>query len=266
MILAKCSHIEVREKSTLSLVQTIEPQDQFEIYLFTLSPDERWITVTSRKSRDEWTTRLYDTANWNLLREWDIDNAFFVADGGQLASGFRQRRTPASRYIDQCGVAFYDINTGQKLLQWIRDMYDDAQACPDWHLFFRGPQSSRMVTSDFGRSAVIEWDAHNGALIQQLGSKIKTVGPAPNDECMSLSYDGNLVAIVWLRTEWGAEYGMTIWDLRTGKAVYELPLPEKRDPVLCVQFSSDGSHIAFVHSDRVEIFEYDLPPVGHVPR
>jgi WD40 repeat protein len=259
LIVTKCSHLEILDKATLAVVQTLSPPSQFKTSGFEISPDERHIAVNSWKNKDESKTRLYDTADWKLVQEWNLGNGYFVADGQQLASNVYELKSPSSIVLDVCGVAFYDIQTGQRVSQWTLDTDDPNHVCPEQPLLFPRDGSGHMVTGDFGRSAISAWDSHNGGLLQHLKSKIKTGGPPPWLECISLSHEGNFAAVVWVRTEWSVEFGLTIWDLRTGKAVYELPLPEKRDPVLSVQFSSDGNHVAFVHHDRVEIFEYDVP-------
>jgi WD40 repeat protein len=185
-----------------------------------------------------------------------MNNATFTADGLQVVTLISQRQNPSSTVLDQCGVAFYDVQTGEKISQWVKNVDDPGHVCPGGDLYFRKNHPGHMVTDDFANSAVSEWDMQTGALLQHLPSNVGEGGPPPGTDCMSMSYDGDLVAVVRTRREVGIEYGLTIWNLQTGKTVYEVPLSQQSDPVQCVRFSPDGMHVAFVHSDRVEIYEY----------
>lgn len=256
LIVLNCYHIEVLDKTTLARVRIVDTPDQSKVFGFVLSPNEEQLVVTSQESRDNWTASVYDTTSWTALRKWSINNASFTADGQQVATLIDQRQDPSSRVFDECGVAFYDVRTGEKVTQWVKSTNDPGHVCPGGNLYFRKDHPGRMVTDDFPNSAVSEWDMQTGALLQHLVSDVGAGGPPPGADCMSLSYDGDLVAIVRTRHEVGTEYGFTIWNLQSGKVVYEIPLKYQDDPVRCVRFSSNGTHIAFVHSDRVEIYEY----------
>jgi WD40 repeat protein len=260
VVAKNCVGVTILDKATFVPVRTINAPDAFETYSFDLSSNEDQVIVISRKSRDVWTTRLYETSSWNFLREWPLNNAQFLPDGKRLATGVYLRSNPSLKDDDRCGVAFYDVKTGERTSQWSKQM---PGTCPQYRFSFPNGRPGRMVTDDYSQSAISEWDIANGTLLQHLPSNIGPGGPPPVAECISLSYDGTLAAVVRARFEWYAEYGLTVWNLESGKALYELPLGPKTDPVQCIQFSSNGKNIAFVHSDRVEVFEYDFQTGSH---
>ncbi len=160
---------------------------------------------------------------------------------------------------DKCGLAFYDATIGAEKYEWTRNVYGGDQICPQQPLLFSKLFPDRIITDSFTRTAVVEWDRRTGKLLETLFSEPGN-GPPPSPESVSISYDGRFVAVVRSRSEFYAEYGIVIWDLKLNRAVYEIPLGLHLDPTLRAIFSMDGNQIVFVKSSSAEIYEYEIQP------
>jgi hypothetical protein len=250
-----CGGIELVDRNTLSVISTFPGKPGFVAEEFSVSPDEHLLAVSFRKRKDRANTRVYEIQDPSKFHEFAFSQAVFTSDSAVLAAPVYQRNEATGYQGDKCGLAFYDANSGAEKYEWTRDVYGGDQICPQQPLLFSKLFPDRIITNDFPRTAVAEWDGRTGKLLETLFSKTDN-GPAPSAESVSISYDGRFVAVVRSRSEFHPEYGIVIWDLKLKRAVYEIPLGRQAEPILHANFSVDGKQIVFVKSDRVEIYEY----------
>lgn len=251
-----CNAIELLENKTLRHSQTVAENDDYRIDGFELSPDERLLSVFVNR-QGKLATRVYETDNWKLVRELDLDHGHFGPNGRTIMIGFaRSKKASSHGAADECGLQFYDINSGQRISEFARSADGNDDVCPRKSGQFLPGQPNRLITDDPLRAAISEWDLSNGKLVQHLSSKIENPGPAPSTESLDISFDGKFAAAVRSRQEWNSEWGTTIWDLTTGTKVYEIALAHSKDPILRARFSTDGNNLVFVYSDRADIYEY----------
>jgi hypothetical protein len=251
-----CHAIELLENNTLRQSQTVAENDDYRIDGFELSPDERLLSVFVNR-QGKLATRVYETDHWKLVRELSLDHGHFGPNGRTIMIGFaRSTKSSSHGAADECGLQFYDINSGQRISEFVRSADGNDDVCPRKSGQFLPGQPNRLITDDPLRAAISEWDLSNGKLVQHLSSNIENPGPAPSTESLDISFDGKFAAAVRSRHEWSSEWGTTIWDLTTGTKVYEIGLVHSTDPIMRARFSTDGNNLVFVYLDRADIYEY----------
>jgi len=257
LLVQNCGRIELLDKDSLIPIRVIADSKERALYGFSLSPDERFLLV-SVKTGARQSILVYRTMDWTLVREWDLGNGLLTPDDRTLVTTFARRKNPSSFAADECGFRLYDAGSGHEVSEFVRSAKENEDICPDFPGPFVPGQPHRIITTDSLRGGISVWDLNDGALIQHLVSKPRTLGPPPTVESLSVSSDGQLAAVVTSRREWGQEWGLTIWDLATGKNAYEVSLERQGDPILGAYFCEDSNNVAFIRPNRVEVYEYRL--------
>jgi hypothetical protein len=267
LLVLVCNRILLLDRRSLSLRSVVASGgDQFYFHEFDVSPDEHFIAVTGYEKTKPGTptvtkSRVYrlegESATMLYEASFGDTDAYYTPDGKMLATTYDRGSTPGAN--EDCGLEFYDTVTGKRIGGWRSTAKSTGGAiCPGRPLQFLGQGSDRLITDDVVSPALSVWDVYIGKLLQHLSSKMEHPGPAPTTESLSISADGRLVAVVRFQGEWGAEYGMTIWDLSTGRALKEIPVGLHRQIILGTYFSSSGDQVAFTFMDHVDVYEYSL--------
>jgi hypothetical protein len=256
LLVQNCGRIQLLDKDSLIPIREIIDSKQRSLHGFNLSPSEQFLLVGATMGRKQ-SILAYRTADWTLAREWDFENGSISADDRTYVMTFTRRTNPASFAADECGFRLYDVNSGQKTAEFVRSSKENDDVCPDYPGPFVPGQPRHMITTDSLRGGISEWDLSNGRLIQHLVSK-RSAGPPPGVESLSISHDGRLLAVVTARRELGVEWGLTIWDLSSGRTVYETPLGRQSDPVMRAYFCGNANELILIHPSRLEVFEYQL--------
>jgi WD40 repeat protein len=254
-----CGRIEFVDRATMAVINTFPTEPGFRAEGFSVSPDERLLAVSFRKRKNDANTRVYEIQDPSKYQQFAFSQAVFTSDSTKLAAEVDRSDGAVGHQGDKCGLAFYDANSGAEKYEWTRDEYGGDQICPQQPLLFPKLTPDRIITNSFQRTAVAEWNARSGKLLETLFTEPGD-GPAPWTESVAISYDGRFVAVVRSRSEFYSEYGIVIWDLKLKQAVYEIPVGIHWDPILNASFSVDGDEIAFLRSGRVEIYEYRVEP------
>jgi len=258
LLVLNCHRLELLAKSTLAPIRYIAENEDDSVDGFALSLDQRFLSVNVNR-QGKHTTRTYRTNDWKILHEWNIEDAYFSPNGLSLVANFARAKNATSYTGDECGFRFYDANSGQKTSEFVRSAERNDDVCPNGPGYVVPGHPNLLVTDDALRPAVSEWDLSNGKLVQHLESRAVEPGPAPGLESLAISSNGELAMVVRSRREWGMEWGITIWDLTDGEKAYEVPLGRQAAPVMAASFSQDGNYLAFVYSNRVDIYDYKTP-------
>jgi hypothetical protein len=256
LLVLNCHRIELLDNKTFLPKNVFPSNTHLIVSGFDVSSDERNLAISIQTNPTAYSTLIYQTADWSIVHRWDFGNSYFSPNGTLLATSNFRRKNPSSLLPDECGLDFYSSTTGQRISGWILDVDKVENHCPNWPIYFPEEKTGTVVTDDVLDSAISEWDTRSGKLIRHLKSTIVSPGPAPDTRSVSISADGSLLAVVRSRAEWKPEYGLDIWDLSIGTSIEKIPLAEQPDPITGAFFSVDGTQVAFVHKDRVEIFEY----------
>jgi hypothetical protein len=259
LVAVHCGGVGLVDRNSMSSINTFPGKPGFRVERISLSPDEHLLAISIRKDRDHANTRVYEIQDPSKFHEFAFSQAVFTSDSAVLAAPIYRRSETLGYQGDKCGIAFYDANSGAEKWEWTRDVYGGDQICPQQPLLFSNLFPDRIITDSFAPTAVAEWGARTGKLLETLHFKTND-DPAPGTESVSISSDGRFVAVVRSRSEFYHEYGIVIWDLKLSRAVYEIPLGLHWDPTLRATFSVDGNQIAFVKSNRVEVYEYQIQP------
>jgi len=257
LIIQNCGRIELLDKNSLKPIREIANSERHTLHGFNLSPSEKFLVVTAKVERKQ-SLLVFRTSDWTNVREWDLDDGQIAPDDRTLVTTFARRKNPASLAADECGFRSYDVNSIRAISEFVRSATENDDVCPDYPGPFVPGQPHFIITTDSLRGGISEWDWTKGLLIQHLVSKVQSTGPPQSVESLSVSSNGQLAAVVTSRREWGLEWGLTIWDLPKGEAVYEVPLGRHPDPILRARFYETVNKLILVHSNRLEIFEYQL--------
>ena len=201
-------------------------------------------------------TRIYETQQWGLIHQWKLSGVSFASENNFLVKTVGRSKSGTSSDRNECGFQFYNINTGNLVSEWFLRTEDSENACPRLPLIFLPGRTNRVLTLDIVRTAVVEWDTNSHKLVRRFQSKVTNLGPPPGPASWSVSVDGKFFAVVWWRTDGPREFGTSIWDLQTGKVAFAAPVSERNDQIQRVCFSPNGEHLALVHQDRVEVYEF----------
>lgn len=254
VLLLSCGNLHVLDKSTLDLQRKMSVDQEGWTSSIVLSPNER-LLVTRTSRREGVVVQVFRTDDWTKVATWsaNLSTMQFSPDGKHVASVFRRNPDPGARRATECGMTFFDLFSGRIDREWFHRIGDES--CPGYVYAFLPNDSTRLLSDNFREGGVSEWDPINGRHLRRLEYEGRR-----HPRWLSVSHDGKLVAasLLWPRSSESPAYSMVIWDLASGKPVYQVPFEITDDPIQRARFSSEGNHILLVRSNRVELYTYEL--------
>lgn len=217
--------------------------------------------VAVRVWENDLTVRAWDPGGKKLKREVKLDmdkHGNIVLQGQPTLSGDRQRVIA----ILDGKVTIWDANTGKHLKtlavppEMQNSLLRGLTATPDLSLIACGRSPGFSGIGSPNADAIV-WDVAAGSVLRTVSHP-----KALQIQSVALSADGKFLATG------GQKAGLCLWDIRTGKLMYQLPndnagrhhpspevSAEGANQVLCLRFSPDGQQLALGDMLGVKMLE-----------
>lgn len=201
--------------------------------------DGRFVVVVKPVPRDKATTAtVVETTKWTTVRSITIPDrgVFLTPDNKYIAVGQFVWRDDAKR----CLMSFFEVETGK--LVSVTDFLQRSQDCPGYAAFFHPTSPSTLISDRFSKEVVF-WDSESGLVLKTISEPYRLQKPA-------ISPDGRLLYGSVRERDPRMLRDFKIWDVESGRVVYESPLYENlvraRSENAPIQgmFSPDSKHLA----------------------